>query len=99
MRLWKLCAALAPVTLGLAVSSAANATVLLGNTVNYDYGFTPLGGFAYVGPSEGNYLVGPGIEISNVEGVATMDLSDTNILIDFTQTNHWTPTTFNGFRL
>jgi hypothetical protein len=90
-------AALTAASVGL--SSAAQATLLLGTTVDYQYYFptstTPVS-FA----DNGNKLVGAGVEVSNIGGgFGTMDISDTNIFIDFNQFNGFNPQPFNGWKL
>jgi hypothetical protein len=45
----------------------------------------PAIGSNYANASNGNVVVGPGIEILNaVDGVGTIDISDTNLFADFT---------------
>lgn len=40
------------------------------------------------------------MEVSNVaDSVATMDISDTNLYIDYSNQTSWSPATFNGFKI
>jgi hypothetical protein len=81
------------------VADGAGATLLDGRTVNYQY-FFPNSATPYSGADNGNKLVGAGVEVSNVAaGVATMDISDTNLFIDFSVSSTWSSTSFNGFRI
>jgi hypothetical protein len=85
--------------LALATSSAAGAQSFDGSTLNYQYYF-PNSGVPYPAASNGSFVVGPGIEVANVsDGRATLDISGSNILIDFIDTSNWGPATFNGWVL
>ncbi len=76
-----------------------SSALMLGNTVEYQYLF-PTISTNYFNASNGNYLVGPGIEVPNVaDGRATMDISDTNIFVDYLNSSSWVPSSFNGFRI
>ncbi len=83
----------------LFVMANANAALLDGKTINYQYYF-PNVSSPYSNSDNGDKVVGAGIEVSNVaENIATMDISDTNIYIDFLSSSSWTISTFNGFKL
>lgn len=88
--------------LGVAVvffGNVAQASLLSGNTVRYQYHF-PTITTNYSNAANGNYVVGAGIEVSNVaDNTATLDLSDTNLYVDFATSGGWTSTTFNGFEI
>lgn len=90
----------AVVMLSLGFSVAANATLLEGKTVNYQYYFPTL-----ADPYEadnGNKVVGAGIEVSDVVAGwldATLDISDTNLLMDFAIGGGITEADFNGWVL
>jgi len=90
----------AAVAIGAVALSASPAdAVLLGQTVNFQYYFPDLGS-PYPGSDNGDKLVGAGVEVSNVaDGVATMDISDTNVLVDYVSDTSWTSAAFNGFVL
>lgn len=78
---------------------SANASLLDGLTLNYQYYF-PDSFSAYSNASNGSFVVGPGVEVSNiVDNVGTMDVSDTQIVIQFTSSSSFTPGSFNGFVL
>jgi hypothetical protein len=77
----------------------ANAALLDGKTINYQYYF-PNVTSPYSNSDNGDKVVGAGIEVSNVaDNRATMDISDTNIYIDFLNSSGWSSSTFNGFKL
>ena len=82
--------------LALATSSAAGAQSFEGSTLNYQYYYdTP-----YPLASNGSFVVGPGVEVPNVaDDVATLDVSGSNILVDYTQTSIWGGLAFNGWIL
>jgi hypothetical protein len=85
--------------LALAASSAAGAQSFDGSTLNYQYYF-PNNGVPYPAASNGPFVVGPGIEVTNVsDGRATLDISGSNIFIDFIDTSNWGQATFNGWVL
>lgn len=86
------------VMLSFMVPSTSSA-LMLGNTVQYQYLF-PTIVTNYTNASNGNYLVGPGIEVANaVDSAATVDISDTNILADFSMSAMFSSGSFNGFRI
>jgi hypothetical protein len=74
--------------------------LLLGRTVQYQYLAPDL---CCVNPdaSNGNHLVGAGIEIANVANrLATLDISDTNLYVDFIdRESAFYDAPFNGFRI
>ena len=82
-----------------AVSGAAHAALLDGETLNYQYFFADLGS-PYGNAPNGDYVVGAGVEIVNfVDGHAgDIDISDTQISVEFTQVS-FSGGSFNGFRL
>lgn len=81
------------------LSFNAHSAFLNGQTVTYQY-FFPNTSTPYGFASNGNYLVGPGTEVSNIaDNMGTLDISDTNLLIDFSLNTSWTSTSFNGFKL
>ncbi|MCG3189989.1 MAG: hypothetical protein LKCHEGNO_02541 [Burkholderiaceae bacterium] len=83
----------------LVAAPVAQAAPFLGETVNYQYYYPNLGS-PYPNADNGNYVVGAGVEIGNmVDGVASMDISDTNILIDFRSSSWFNTGSFNGWVL
>ena len=92
-----LLAAVAAVSIGLL--STAQAALFNGKTLNYQYYYPDLSS-PYPGAANGNYVVGPGVEINNfVDNRGTMDLSDTNIFMDFTDTSGFAGAAYNGWVL
>lgn len=90
----------AVVMLSLGFSVAANATLLEGKTVNYQYYFPTLADSHQA--NNVNKVVGAGIEVTNMVASftsPTMDISDTNIFIFFDNCCGWTPAEFNGWVL
>lgn len=83
----------------LLATGAASASLLDGQTVNYQY-FYPDTSTPYSNAPNGDYVVGPGVEITNfVDGWAgDIDLSDTQIAILFTEVS-FSGGDFNGFRI
>lgn len=70
-------------SLALGWSVGAQATLLNGKVVGFDY-YYPSVGSAYSSADNGYYLVGNGVEIANVvDHLAQMDVSDRNLLISF----------------
>ena len=85
--------------LALGTSSAAGAQSFDGATLNYQYYF-PNSGTEYLAADNGSFVVGPGLEVDNVsDDRATLDISGSNIFIDFISNSNWTSTTFNGWVL
>lgn len=81
----------------LTISTVANATLLDGKTINYQYYFPDLLS-PYPTADNGNKFVSVGIEVFNVsDDRATMDISDTNIFVDFLNFSNWVPAAFNGW--
>lgn len=96
MKIKSLVIALAAV---LGVAGSANAALLEGKTVRYQYHY-PLITSNYSNAANGNYVVGPGVEVSNIsDGRGTMDISDTNLYVDFSNQSAWNGNTFNGFEI
>lgn len=87
-------------TAALALSlSAATAAPMVGSTVNYQYYYPDLSS-TYLDADNGNKLVGAGVEVSNiVASVGTMDITATQIIIDFSATAFFVPGAFNGWVL
>lgn len=92
--------ALAVAALTLTIPWAAHADLLLGETINYQY-YLPDLLTPYGGADNGNKVVGAGIEVTNlVQNGGTVDLSDTNILVDFNAgPATFSTLPFNGFVL
>lgn len=85
--------------LALATSSAAGAQSFGGSTLTYQYYF-PNSGTEYPAADNGSFVVGPGLEVDNVsDDRATLDISGSNIFIDFISTSNWTSASFNGWIL
>lgn len=77
----------------------ASAAPLLGSTVNYQY-YYPDTSTAYSGASNGNYVVGAGVEIANVvDGAASIDLTANQIVVDFSANSVFNGADFNGFKI
>ena len=85
---------------------SASASLLDGKTVNYQY-FFPNSSSPYADAGNGDYVVGSGIEITNIANgsyfgynrYGTIDISDTNIYVHFNVTDGWMAEPFNGFRI
>ncbi|MEK6759461.1 MAG: PEP-CTERM sorting domain-containing protein [Deltaproteobacteria bacterium] len=78
---------------------STSSALMQGNTVQYQY-FYPNLATNYSNAGNGNYLVGPGIEVANlVASVGSMDISDTNLLASFTIPSSFNSSAFNGFRI
>jgi hypothetical protein len=79
------------------LSGNANAVLLDGATINYQY-YYPDSGSPYGFADNGNKVVGAGIEVSNIaDSTGTIDISDTNIFVDFTTSTSWNGAAFNGW--
>ena len=90
---------LAAATLALAASSAADAQSFDGATLNYQYYF-PNSGTPYAAADNGSFVVGQGIEVTNVsDDRATLDINGSNVFIDFISSSNWGPASFNGWIL
>src|SRR5687768_14959284 len=83
----------------MCLAGGANA-MLLGETLNYQYYF-PDTNNAYGNAQNGNFVAGAGVEITQnmVDGHGSLDVSDTQIRVLFTNDVQFTPGTFNGFFL
>jgi hypothetical protein len=78
-------------------AASAHASLLDGKIINYQYYFPEIGSPA-ADASNGNHLVGAGLEVSNIaESVGTIDISDTNLFASFTKTGHFSAVSFSGF--
>jgi hypothetical protein len=78
----------------------AEASILLGETVGYQYLFPDQSTVLYQAP---DFVVGAGVELPALYfppiDVATLDVSDQNILLDFYAAGTNGVTAFSGFRL
>ena len=86
--------------LATVAAPVANAALLMGKTVSFTYLFPNIStviGF----PADGNYVVGAGVEIPNgfAVGEGSLDISDSNILADFSIFIGYGPALFHGFRI
>jgi hypothetical protein len=91
----------------LAFGGNVSATLLDGKTINYQY-YVPDLAHPYFYAGNGNYLVGSGVEITDIANgtyyniipyYGTIDISDTNIYVRFITYDHWNPATFSGFEI
>lgn len=83
----------------LGFAASANASLLDAKTVSYQYYF-PNVSSPYGGAANGNYVVGAGIEVANiVDGRGTLDISDHNLLADFSSDSTLAGSAFNGFKI
>ena len=90
---------LAAATLAFGASSAGDAQSFDGSTLNYQYYFAD-SGTPYPAADNGSFVVGPGLEVTDVSDErATLDISGTNIFIDFLNSSNWTTAEFNGWVL
>lgn len=95
---------LTALSLGLSLFGSAHATLLSGKTVGFAY-YKPDLGTSYAYSGAGNYVVGSGVEVANVvDYLATMDVSDSNLLIAIlppprfaAATGNFLSAAFNGF--
>lgn len=69
-----------------------------GSTVNFQYYF-PDSSSAYAFADNGDKVVGPGVEVTDMAFSASMDISATNLLVDFSADTSWTSAAFNGWVL
>lgn len=84
--------------LALAASSA-QASLLEGKTINYQY-YYPTITSAYPNASNGDHVVGSGVEVPNIsENVGALDISDTNLYVDYALSGSWNGASFNGFEI
>ncbi len=71
-----------------------------GETIGYEYLFPDASTTAF---NPDPVVVGAGVELPGLFNssfdVASMDISDTNILVDYYAANSWSPAAFNGFRI
>ena len=87
------------IALALATPSTVDAQTFDGSTLTYQYYF-PNSGTPYPDADNGSFLVGPGLEVTNVsDNRATLDISGSNIFIDFLNSSNWGPAEFNGWIL
>jgi hypothetical protein len=83
----------------LSLAGRSNASILAGATVGYEYHFPGVGSVIYTAPT---FVVGPGVETGLFQpspDYAAVDVSDTNIFVDFIQPASFAPGAFNGIRL
>ena len=85
-------------TNAVATASGASTQSFEGSTLDFQYYF-PTSGSPYSGADNGSFVVGPGVEVTDIASVATLDVSGTNILVDFTLDSSWTSAAFNGWVL
>jgi hypothetical protein len=88
---------------GLALSLfalTANAGVLDGQTVNYQYYYPDLSS-PYSNADNGNYFVGSGgVTIANpVDNRGSLFIQGNDLVLNFTSSSQFTPSTFNGFEI
>jgi hypothetical protein len=83
----------------IAFSGTAHAGLLDSKTITYQYYFPNLS-TPYSAASNGNWVVGAGIEVNNVSNNrATLDLYGSTIYVDFTTNSAWSPAAFQGFKI
>ncbi len=83
----------------LASPIVAFGALLNGKTVEYQY-FYPTNTTPYSSADNGNKVVGPGIEVTNIaDNDGTLDISDTNLFVAYTGSSTWSTASFNGFRI
>jgi hypothetical protein len=81
----------------LGFAASAHASLLDGKVVSYQYYFPDIGS-PFADASNGNHLVGAGVEVSNIAGsVGSLDISDTNLFASFTANGYFTEVSFSGF--
>lgn len=93
--------ALAGIAFLLMTGGAQASALLNGKTVEYTYLFPTITSVYFSGVN-GNYAVGPGVEISSgfcCDFEGSLDLSDKNILADFHAPGGYSDGSFNGFRI
>lgn len=97
---------LAIFTIALGFSNAVQATLLNGKLIGYQYYYptiaTPYGdvGSGFGMASNGSHLVGNGIEVENLADMtATLDISDTNLYVQFQYDSFFYASDFSGFRV
>jgi hypothetical protein len=80
-------------------ASSASAAIFDGQTLQYQYYFSDLSS-PYSNASNGNYVVGGGVEIANiVDGSGTLDLQGDRFVANITDTSWFNTGAFNGFRI
>ena len=93
--------------IALAFCGNVSAALLDGKTVNYQYLFSDIS-TPYADAGNGDYVVGSGIEITNIANGAfynqipfygTIDISDSNLYVDFMRGDTWMGVSFSGFRI
>ena len=79
--------------------ASATGALLEGHNVEFQWLF-PTINTPYADADNGSKLVGPDCEVNGVAGTSgSIDISDTNILIDFNAYGTLTSEAFNGFRI
>lgn len=80
-----------------AIASVANAGLLDGKTVKFEYFYPDLSS-PYYGSPNGNYVVGAGVEVSPiVDGNGALDLQSDGFTVNFGNNVGFSNGTFNGF--
>lgn len=83
----------------LLIAFNANAAFLSGQTITYQYYFPNTSSPAN-GAASGNYVVGSGVEVNNAfANFVSVDISDTNILVNFSSIGSFNDVSFNGFKI
>lgn len=94
-----LASAVALAVLMLCAHPRAHAAFLDGQTLGYEYLFPDLGTVFF----STSFVVGAGVELPNMtsefSAPASVDVSDTNIFIDFLVDRVFSPGSFNGFHM
>jgi hypothetical protein len=78
---------------------SSGSVALTGKTIGYQYHWPSITE-NWSGASNGNFVVGSGVEILNIaENWGTINIFDSNILVDFTGASGWVSGSFNGFEI
>ena len=79
------------------LAAPAKAQSFDGSTLNYQYYYD---NSPYADADNGSFVVGPGVEVTDVADTrGTLDISGTNILVDYTDNSVWGGLAFNGWIL
>lgn len=79
-------------------ASPAHATLLEGKSLGLQHYFPDLSS-PYNGGADGNYVVGPAVEVPHFDDGISLDISDTSLRFQFLMTNKFTPAEFNGMKI